>query len=258
MATTMRPGPLVLPPMLDGLRINRKLLFGERPSKVFSPQMVSAKTRMYVAAENRLLREALARMLAKRSEMEIVGQGSVAPDLPEHLQNSEAEILLFSSTGQLAEDLGLVRAIRMRDPEIYILLMGMTGEETEFLQCVRAGVRGYLLRDASAEEVLAGVRVVRTGGSVCSPELCRVLFQYFEREAGALPSASLRERLGFTRREQQLIPLVARGLSNKEIANHFCLSEQTVKNHLYRMKQKSGVEDRLGIVRLCRTHGFPV
>jgi len=56
-----------------------------------------------------------------------------------------------------------------------------------------------------------------------------------------------------TRREQQLIPLIAEGLTNKEIANRFCLSEQTVKNHLY---QKIGAEDRLGIVQVCRTEGF--
>jgi len=60
-----------------------------------------------------------------------------------------------------------------------------------------------------------------------------------------------------TRREQQLIPLLPRGLTNKEIANHFSLSEQTVKNHLYRMKRKIGAHGRLEIVDVCRQHGFP-
>jgi two-component system, NarL family, nitrate/nitrite response regulator NarL len=68
----------------------------------------------------------------------------------------------------------------------------------------------------------------------------------------------MRQRLGLTRREQQLIPLIAEGFTNKEIANHFCLSEQTVKNHLYRMKHKIGAEDRLGIVQVCRTQGFMI
>ena len=77
-----------------------------------------------------------------------------------------------------------------------------------------------------------------------------------EREAVTLPSASIHERLGFTRREQQIIALLAQGLSNKEIASQFCLSEQKVKNHLYRMKQKSGADGRMGIVRQCRTQGF--
>jgi DNA-binding NarL/FixJ family response regulator len=62
--------------------------------------------------------------------------------------------------------------------------------------------------------------------------------------------------LGLTRREQQLVPLIAKGFTNKEIANHFCLSEQTVKNHLYHRKHKIGAEDRLNIVERFRSQGF--
>jgi len=66
----------------------------------------------------------------------------------------------------------------------------------------------------------------------------------------------MRRDLGFTRREQQMIPLLTQGLTNKEIANNFSLSEQTVRNHLYRMKRKAGANDRLDIVDVCRQHGF--
>jgi DNA-binding NarL/FixJ family response regulator len=68
--------------------------------------------------------------------------------------------------------------------------------------------------------------------------------------------APARRRLGLTRREQQLVPLIAKGFTNKEIANHFCLSEQTVKNHLYHSKHKIGAEDRLNIVQRFRTEGL--
>ena len=68
----------------------------------------------------------------------------------------------------------------------------------------------------------------------------------------------MRDSLGLTQREQELVPLLARGASNKEIADQFCLSEQTVKNHLYRMKHKIGAEDRLEMVQLYRTQGFLV
>ena len=64
--------------------------------------------------------------------------------------------------------------------------------------------------------------------------------------------------MGLSRRELQLIPLIAQGLTNKEIANRFSLSEQTVKNHLYRMKHKIGAEDCLEMVQLYRTQGFLV
>ncbi|MBZ5701602.1 MAG: response regulator transcription factor [Acidobacteriia bacterium] len=223
---------------------------------VVATQRSPQAARLFLAAENRLMREVLARKLANRKEFEIVGLGAESANLAEELLASGAEILVLSSRGNLTADLTLIRAIRVRAPKVRILQIGMRGGETEFLQCVRAGVSGYLPRDASAEEVLEGVRRVRDGGAACSHELCLLLFRYFEREAVALPSASIHEQLGFTRREQQIIPLLAQGLSNKEIASHFSLSEQTVKNHLYRMKRKSGAEGRMGIVQQCRTQGF--
>jgi DNA-binding NarL/FixJ family response regulator len=214
------------------------------------------KPRVFVAAENRLLREALSRMLAKSGEIEVVGTDLVEPFLTEDLLKEETDILLLSSRGNRNEDLTAVRMVRTTAPKVKILLIGVAGEEAEFLQCVRAGVHGYLPRDASAEDVVEGVRALQEGEAICPGTLCATLFRYFEREATSFPSASVHQRLGLTRREQQLIPLIAEGLTNKEIANRFCLSEQTVKNHLYRMKHKIGAEDRLGIVQVCRTQGF--
>ena len=102
------------------------------------------------------------------------------------------------------------------------------------------------------------MQAVYAGEAVCPGALCAVLFRYFESDAASLPCASGRRRLGLSRRELQLIPLIAQGLTNKEIANHFSLSEQTVKNHLYRMKHKIGAEDRFEMVQLYRTQGFLV
>jgi DNA-binding NarL/FixJ family response regulator len=214
------------------------------------------KPRVFVAAENRLLREALSRMLVKNGEIEVVGIDHAEPFRAEDMLREETDILLMSSRGNRNEDLTAVRAVRTIAPKVQILLIGVTGEEAEFLQCVRAGVRGYLPRDASAEDVLEGVRALQNGKAICPGTLCASLFRYMEREATSFPSASVHQHLGLTRREQQLIPLIAEGLTNTEIANRFCLSEQTVKNHLYRMKHKIGAEDRLGIVQVCRTQGF--
>jgi DNA-binding NarL/FixJ family response regulator len=216
------------------------------------------KARVFVAAENRLLREALSRMMAKREDIDVVGEDAAAPFDANSVAEAGASILLISSRGRFMEDAQLIRKVRVAAPEVRILLIGANPDEAEFLHCVRAGVRGYLLRDASAEDVLKSLRAVQADEAVCPRSLCTVLFRYFEREAVSLPSASIHRKLGLTRREQQLIPLVAQGLTNKEIANHFCLSEQTIKNHLYRMKHKVGAEDRLGIVELCRAEGFLV
>jgi DNA-binding NarL/FixJ family response regulator len=228
----------------------------EHAARVNGGAAAGRRPRVFVAAENRLLREALSRMLVKNGEIEVVGMDLAEPFRAEDLLQEETDILLMSSRGNRNEDLTAVRAVRTTAPKVQILLIGVTGEEAEFLQCVRAGVRGYLPRDASAEDVVEGVRALQSGKAICPGALCASLFRYMEREATSFPSASVHQQLGLTRREQQLIPLIAEGLTNKEIANRFCLSEQTVKNHLYRMKHKIGAEDRLGIVQVCRTQGF--
>jgi len=232
------------------------MLAGGIPVRANGAAAVGQKPRVFVAAENRLLREALSRMLVKSGEIEVVGTDMAEQFRTEDLLKEETDILLLSSRGNRNEDLSAVRRVRTTAPKVQILLIGVTGEEAEFLQCVRAGVHGYLPKEASAEDVVEGVRALQGGEAICPGMLCAALFRYLEQEATSFPSASVHQRLGLTQREQQLIPLIAEGLTNKEIANRFCLSEQTVKNHLYRMKQKIGAEDRLGIVQVCRTQGF--
>ena len=231
---------------------------GERKQHANGAAAPTAMARVFIAAENRLLRDALARMLGKKGGVEITGLESATPLQAERVAETNANVLLLTSRGALNDDLRMIQEVRAAAPNVRILLLGMARNEAEFLQCVRAGINGYLLRDASSEEVMEGVRAVHAGEAVCPGALCAALVRYFESEAASLPCASAQRRMGLTRREQQLVPLIAKGLTNKEIANHFSLSEQTVKNHLYRMKHKVGAEDRLDIVQLYRTQGFLV
>lgn len=100
-------------------------------------------------------------------------------------------------------------------------------------------------------DVVGAIRSVAQGEAVCPPQLAKYLFRQVARQAEYVPSIRLRDELGLTRRQQQLVPLIARGLTNKEIASLLHLSEQTIKNHIHRMMQKVGVDDRLEIVELC-------
>jgi DNA-binding NarL/FixJ family response regulator len=232
-----------------------------RAAKVARPDVrktPTEKIRVFVAAENRLLREALARVLIKGGCIEVIATDSAAPFHTDALLDARPDILLLTSRGSLQEDLAAIQQVRAAAPAVRILLIGMAKDEREFLQCVRAGISGYLLREASSGEVLQGVQAVYAGEAVCPGALCAALFRYFESDTASLPCVSGRGRMGLSRRELQLIPLIAQGLTNKEIANHFSLSEQTVKNHLYRMKHKIGAEDRLEMVQLYRTQGFLV
>jgi DNA-binding NarL/FixJ family response regulator len=213
------------------------------------------RARVYIAAENRSLREALSRMLMKHGNIDVVGLNRTGPFRVDGLIGEKADILLLTSRGSLPEDVYVIRQVRLTAPAVRILLVGMTEDEAEFFQYVRAGIKGYLPRDASAEDLL---EAMQAGEAVCPGSLCALLFRFFEREGTSVHSGAIHPRLGLTRREQQIVPLIAQGLTNKEIANQFCLSEQTVKNHLYRMKHKVGAGDRFGIVHLCRTQGFLV
>ena len=147
------------------------------------------KHRVFVAGEHRLLREALSRMLVKNVEIEVVGMDMAEPFRTEDLLNEDTDILLLSSRGNRNEDLTAVRRVRTTAPKVQILLIGVTGEEAEFLQCVRAGVRGYLPRDASAEDVVEGVRALQGGEAICPGTLRATLLRYMEREATSFPSA---------------------------------------------------------------------
>jgi DNA-binding NarL/FixJ family response regulator len=214
--------------------------------------------RVYVVAYNRLLRETLGKLLAKRNDLQVVGQSAATIETVQELTQSGTDVLLLHSGGDVTNDLSIVREARSHAPRVRIMMLGMNDQPHEFLQCVRAGIAGYVLRDASSRRVLEAVQVVCRGGAFCDGHLCQLLFNYFEKSTNSLPSSIVRDSLGLTQREQELVPLLARGASNKEIADEFCLSEHTVKNHLYRMKQKVGAADRLGIVDLCRSHGLNV
>ena len=104
-------------------------------------------------------------------------------------------------------------------------------------------------------EVAAAVRSVANDEAVCPPGLCLTLFERVANQNTQPASFVVRHSLGLTRREQQLVQMISRGLTNKEIASQLNLSEQTVKNHIHRMLRKVGATNRLGAVELCRAPG---
>src|ERR1700740_1411579 len=149
-----------------------------------------AQIRVFVAAENRLLREALARVLSKGGCVEVITANPAVPFQTDALLDARPDILLLSSRGSIEEDLAAIQQVRSEVPTVRILMIGMPNEERAFFQCGLAGVSGYLLRDASAGEVLQGVQAVHAGEAVCPGALCAVLFRYFESDATSLPCTS--------------------------------------------------------------------
>lgn len=210
---------------------------------------------VFILAENRLLREALTRILNKKSDIRVVGASAFSPDLVAQITSTAPDVLLSDSAAVTLSELRLVPEVRAAIPGLKVVMIGMDAHPETFLRGVRDGIVGYVLKDASAMEVAATVRSVANDEAVCPPSLCRVLFEQVSKHVVHPPSFVIRHNLGLTRREQQLVQMISRGLTNKEIAAQLNLSEQTVKNHVHRMLRKLGANDRLDAVELCRLPG---
>jgi len=214
---------------------------------------VSPRPRVFFLSGNRLLREALTRILGKRSDIQVAGAAAYCPQALQQIAESGCEILLLDSIAM--SNLQFIREVIRSLPSTRVILVGMEDDEAAFLRAVQAGVTGYVLKDASAMDVVAAVWAVAQDEAVCPPRLSRALFRYAFQESTALPNMHVKVHLGLTRRQQQLVPFIAQGLTNKEIATHLNLSEQTIKNHIHRMIQRVGAEDRLAVVELVREQG---
>jgi two-component system NarL family response regulator len=211
---------------------------------------------VFLLAENRLLLDVFARLLARKNDIEVVGASPFTRQAILQVVAANPDVVLCDSLASALSGDDLLLELRHSLPNAKILLFGMDSDPEKFLIAVERGVTGYVLKDASASEVANAIRAVAQGQATCPPKLCRVLFDHIANSASWQPGVQVRQNLGLTRREQQLVQLVSEGLTNKEIASRLYLSEQTVKNHVRRMLRKAGAADRLEAVQHWRDRGF--
>lgn len=216
----------------------------------------SEPTRVYLLVENRLLRESLVRLFRKRSDLLVVGEsGESALTLCDVL-DSKCEVLVIASFNESTFPASFTLDC-VGQLDFKVLMIGMDTDEEQFMTTVRAGVMGYLLKDASASDVVAAVRSVSRGEAVCPPQLCQALFRSVA-QAAKEGSTSGSSRPDLTLRQQQLVSLVAKGLTNKEIASRLNLSEHTVRNHIHRILKQVDAESRSEAVDLIRASGYTI
>ncbi len=207
-------------------------------------------------AQNRLMREAFARILGRRSDLELVGSFGFSPTAVDEISRVNADVLVMDWPGN--GQFEVLRKLHSAKPTLKLVLIGMNPDEQLFVQVVREGVLGYVLADAPTSEVVNAVRSVANGEAAAPPQLCAALFRHVARQKASVPSFHVKLNLGFSSREQQLVLLIARGMTNKQIALELQLAEQTVRNHVHRMLRKAGANDRLEVVELCRMQGLRV
>jgi len=210
---------------------------------------------VYLVAGNRLLRETLTKLLKKRGDCNVCGVSPCVPDTAASIAASGASVVILDSVAGRMSDCAFISEIASQNPSIKVVLIDMDNNPETFLECVRAGALGYLLRDASSAEVVSGIHAVAQGQAVCPPQFCIYLFRAISQQRVATPSARIKLELGLTRRQQELIPLISQGMTNKEIASNLGISEQTVKNHVHGIMRRIGVNDRLQVIDQTRLLG---
>jgi len=212
---------------------------------------------VYLLAENRLLRDTLAKRLRKRAEMNVVGVSRRSEDIAEAIFASNCDVVLtdcFDTSSSWA----FLQSLLDHASGLKLLLFGMTEDANRFLRAVYLGTSGYLLEEASAAEIVAAIRAAARGQATCPPSLCMKLIQHLSKNrASGFESFdwNSNNHKPLTARQLQLITLVAHGLTNKEIAANLNLSEFTVKNHVRRIMRQVEAEDRHEAVALVRASG---
>jgi DNA-binding NarL/FixJ family response regulator len=214
--------------------------------------------KIYLLAQNRLVREVIVRLFRKRSGLTVAGASHERTGALEELAVTPCDVLLLDSletlraAEQRAEAAECLRKIK-------VMLFGMEEDPECFLQAVRLGACGYLLNDASPTEIIAAVRGVAQGEAICPPQLCKSLFEYVSNKF-LLHSGKVEQRgrpaNDLTCRQRQLMTLVAKGMTNKEIAASLQLSEFTVKNHIQRIMAHLQTDSRHAAVDVIRAGGF--
>jgi len=213
--------------------------------------------RVHLIIENRLLRDALVRLFRKRPDLEVVSQLSPADESALAVLETRCDVLLGDAFLATRLQAGFFGGSGI-SAKCKIILVGMEPCKDRFIAAVRSGVTGYLLQDASAPDVVSAVRAVFRGEAVCPPKLCLELFGLVTQLARETSIRDSDLRPDLTLRQQQLVRLVAKGLTNKEIASQLNLSEFTVRNHIHRILKQVDATSRSEAVQTIRSYGYMV
>jgi DNA-binding NarL/FixJ family response regulator len=211
--------------------------------------------RVLLADDHRMLREALRRSLQDLG-VEIVGEAGDGSEAVRLVEQLKPDVVLMDVSMPVLNGIEATRRIRQSMPDTRVVILTMHGDRDVVTQALRAGAVGYLVKDASMQEVAGAIRLAAAGETALSTELAASMLDEVKRLQK--PAASEDEPL-ITKREEEVLQLIADGLSTPEVAAKLYISVKTVKNHLASIYQKLDSRDRtqavlravrMGIVRL--------
>jgi DNA-binding NarL/FixJ family response regulator len=215
---------------------------------------VPQKIRVLVADDQTLVRTGFRVILEAEGDIEVVAEADTGTEAVRQAALTHPDVVLMDI--RMPEMDGLVATeeiLRQPDPPTIVVLT--TFDQNEYIyRALRAGAAGFLLKDAPSSRLIAAVRAAATGDSLIEPSITRRLVERFA--APPPPTGLPRELTALTERELDVLRLIARGLSNAEIAAELVVAETTVKTHVARILTKLGVRDRVQAVVVAYRTGF--
>jgi DNA-binding NarL/FixJ family response regulator len=194
--------------------------------------------RLLIADDHPVVRDGLRGMVAAEPDLEVVGEAGNGLEALALVPRVRPDVALVDLRMPELDGVATIRALRQRHPEVRVLVLTTFDTERDVVSAIEAGATGYLLKDAPRAELFRAIRSAARGESVLAPEVATRLVGQL-REPSSQP---------LTQRELQVLELVARGATNREVAARLHVSEATVKTHLVHAFAKLGVGDRTAAV----------
>lgn len=198
--------------------------------------------RLVLADDHALVRQGLRSLLDLTPDLRVVGEASDGEEALRRVAELDPDVVLMDVRMPRMTGLEALRALRLKEPGRRVVLLTTFDEDAAIIEALRAGVQGFLLKDVSLEELADAIRRVAAGETLLPPGVAERVARGLSELPRDFPHADLPD--GLTRREVEVLRLIARGLSNREIAQTLGTAEGTVKNQTSSILSKLGVRDR--------------
>jgi DNA-binding NarL/FixJ family response regulator len=201
---------------------------------------------VFLIEDNRVLRDGLTAMLGAQG-LNIIATARNGGEALEQVTRLKPQLVLLDSAIGDRDSLRLVEAVKKVSPAIKVIVMHLLPAQEDVVAFVRAGVSGFIMKDASVAEFVATIRSVADGASVLPPLVTNTLFSHVATQALSRGKRGARAAMRMTARERDVTALIAEGLGNREIAGRLGIAAHTVKSHVHNILEKLALHTRLEV-----------
>jgi DNA-binding NarL/FixJ family response regulator len=216
---------------------------------------LAKRIRVLVIDDNRLVREGLATLLDAQPDLKVVAAVEDTPAGVSQLLELKPHVVLMDAGLENGDTYRGVETLRKTAPEAKVIVMDLLPAPEDVIEFIKAGANGFVMKDATVEELVSTIRSVALGADVVPPALTGTLLTHIAQQAAARPMPSVAEAVRMTKREREIMNLIAEGLSNKEIAQRLSIATYTVKSHVHNILEKLALHSRLQIAAYTHKTG---